>query len=101
MATKSLKDILTRLCERVNYRQTSVTGTAVTIAGGGGTVWHTVPLPSSGTAVAVTGYYLNGGYNCKVYSVNLAEGRGAQFALRNDGSSSATVTITAYYLVVD
>lgn len=76
----------------------SVTGDATTIAAGSN-AWITVPLPSSGKAVAVVGYYFNGGTACSCYNMALIS-TGAQFALRNYGGSSASVTIRAEYLVV-
>lgn len=77
----------------------SVTASTATTIAAGNNAWITVPLPSSGKAVAVVGFYFSGGTACSCYNSALTS-TGAQFALRNYGGSSAAVTIRADYLVV-
>lgn len=84
---------------KTNFSTVSVIGTAKTIAANG-TEWISVPFPTSGTAIAVVGYYLNGGTACSVYAFYLGSSN-AQFALRNYYSSALTITITAYFLCID
>lgn len=96
----NLKKLLTKVLNRTNFRIVTVESSAFNMTGSG-TNWVTVPLPSSGRAIAVQGYYIIGNTLAHTYSINLTS-NGAQFALRN-GSSTAVngVKINAYYLVVD
>ena len=95
-----VKKLLTKLCKRVNFRVVQVQASSATTIAANGTAWITVPLPPSGTAIAVVGYYLMNGTTCIPYNISLSSS-GASFAVKNMHTSSMTVTITANYLVVD
>ena len=96
-----LKRVIAHLIKRANIREESASTSAATSIAAGSTAWITVPAPSSGTPIAVVGYYLRGGASCSVYNLRLSSNGEASIALRNYGSSSQSVTVTADYLVVD
>ena len=95
------KKMLTKLSKRVNFRQTYTSKSNVSIAANGYTS-VTLPAPSSGTPIAVTGYMITGTGNTSinVYGIYLSGGAPTLY-LKNTVNSAATVTVTAYMLVVD
>lgn len=96
----NLKKVLTKLCGRVNYRIVSVNSESFSMEQSG-TKWITVPRPSSGTVIALSGYYINGNSTATIYNARLTSS-GAQFAIRNPATVAiASMYITADYLVVD
>ena len=96
----NIKKLLTKLCGRVNYRIISSTSSPFSLAASG-TKWVSCPLPSSGTVIAVIGYYIGGATQVSLYNISLAQ-NGASFAIRNYGTTELTnITIQAHYLVVD
>ncbi len=96
----NLKKLLTKILARTNFR--IVTGTSEPFnMTAGGTNWVTCPLPTSGKAIAVVGYYINGNPQATIYSINLVAS-GASFAVKNQGTVQlSNVKIEAHYLVVD
>lgn len=100
MRMLSTKKLLYKLVNRTNFRVLNEESSSVTIAANG-TTWVTVPRPSTGTAIAVVGYYFNGGSTCFAYNVRLIT-EGAQFAIRNISTTqSVTIKVLVNYLVVD
>lgn len=96
----NLKKLLTKILARTNFR--IATGTSAPFnQTAGGTNWVTCPLPTSGKAIAVVGYYIAGNTLSTVYNMSLTTS-GASFAIRNQGTGQVNnVTIQAHYLVVD
>ena len=87
------------LADHTNYRIAEVTGSEVTVSANG-TYTINVPLPSTGTAIAVVGWYFLGGAGCSIYGLKLTNS-GAQIMVRNFLTTQQKVTTTARYLVVD
>ena len=96
------QDSISDLNSKTNFRTVEVTGSEFTISANNNTAWVNVPFPSSGTPIAIVGYYILGDANvCHVYSIKLQSSVG-EFALRRTSTGSAvTGTITARYLVVN
>ena len=115
----SLKELLTDILKNIqpDWNQTDSTkadyiknklkitsksvtqSTAVSVSANGGTAWTQVPFPSSGTPIAIGGYYLDGGYGCSVYAMYLTATY-ASFAIRNGSSSTLSVKITCHYICI-
>lgn len=95
-----VKALLAKIIKHLNFRTVTVTATSATSIASNSAAWIKVPLPSNGTAIAIVGYYLSGGFTCSIYSIELLSD-GAMFALRNYDSAARSVTISARYLVVD
>ena len=96
----NLKKLLTKILARTNFRITTGTSASFNLTAGG-TTWVTCPLPTSGKAIAVVGYYIGGSTQITIYNMSLGTS-GASFAVRNQGTAQATnATIQAHYLVVD
>jgi len=98
----NIKALLTKILKRVNYRIVTVSTQAVTLAAST-SQWVTVPLPTSGKAIAVAGYYISGSgnINITIYNYRLRS-TGASFALRNQSTTAqANISLDVDYLVVD
>lgn len=83
-----------------HIKQKSVTASSATSINANTTTWITLSVPSGDFILGVCGYYLNGGITCNVYNITNSS-TAISFALRNYGSSAQSVTITAYYLVIE
>ena len=95
----SIKALLTRILNRVNFRTVTGTSASTTIAGGS-TAWISVPYPTSGKTIGINGYYMNGNSYCLPYAIQMGAST-AYAAVRNTGTGSATLTVDFYFLVVD
>ena len=81
---------------RITFEIKDATSASTTLAAGA-TSWIAVDTPSAGAIYA--GYYVNGAQNVSVYCARQTD-TGAQFAVRNNGGSSATFTISARFLAL-
>jgi phage-related protein len=81
---------------RITFEIKDATSASTTLAAGA-TGWIAVDTPSAGAIYA--GYYVNGAQNVSVYCARQTD-TGAQFAVRNNGGSSATFTISARFLAL-
>lgn len=96
----SIKQLLSRLCGRVNYRIVTVETPSFDLQADA-TLWITASRPATGKPIAVVGYYIRGTALVTIYNLRLIN-TGAQFAVKNTSSSNFTgLVIRADYLVVD
>lgn len=92
----------------IDYADTKITGadlqwdnlqTTINIAGGVGS-WGSVTVPNDRVLLSPIGIYWYGNYNtnCTNYAFRKASNNTIQFALRNWGSTTATLTVDIQYL---
>ena len=94
-----LKETLTKILQSVNFRIVAVNSESFSMDASS-TKWITVPRPATGTAIAISGYYINGNSTATIYNMRLTSG-GAQFAVRNPASVQVqSMSIAADYLVI-
>lgn len=90
---------ISALNSKTNFTRKS-TNSAETTTAALTTAWVDVPYPSSGTPIAITGYYINGNSTASIYNIRFAPSN-VQVALRNNASISTTYTITVDFLCID
>lgn len=90
---------ISTLNSKTNFTRKS-THSAETTTAALTTEWVNVPYPSSGTAIAITGYYINGNSTASIYNIRFATNY-VQVALRNNANVSTTYTITVDFLCID
>lgn len=98
-----LKDLIKNLLNHTHYTIVSVQKTGVSIAAGS-TLWVTVDAPTGKLPIALCGWYITGWSSKPVlpYACYMpTTGDNALFALWNQQTTAASVTITVYFLCVD
>ena len=94
----NLKKLLTKVSKRINYRIADVTVNSQTVAANS-TQWVTIPLPTSGKAIGVTGWYFSA-TDLNLFSLQL-NNAGCSMAFKNPTSSALTTSARVFFIVVD
>ena len=99
LTSGSLQAQINSLNSKTNFRKASITSSAETI-NANSAKWITVPLPARGTAISISGYYIDGNSFCAVYAMELTSS-GVTIAIRNHSTTSSSITVQIHYLVVE